>query len=180
MLIAKEKRRTNIAEYVIYMWHIEDMLRAFNFDLEQVKTHIVSGFKTDEKSSKEIMEWYESIIHMMREQGITQTGHLAMVNNTISELENLHQKLLKAPGQHEYIRLFFFAKPNIVLFKSKSTNPEASDILTCFNALYSMLLIKLSGKEISSATAESMETFSKLLSLLSVRFREEEEGKLNL
>ena len=180
MLIAKERRRNNIAEYVIYMWHIEDLLRALNFDLDKIKIQIVDGFKADEKMSREMLEWYESLVHMMREQGITETGHLNMINNTIAEMEELHQKLLKTSGQNEYMRLFFFAKPNIMLFKSKSTIPEAGDITICFNAIYSLLLMNLSGKTISPDTTESMDTFSNLLALLSVRFKEVEEGSLNL
>ena len=34
MLIAKQKRQENIAEYVLYMWQLEDMLRACNFDVD--------------------------------------------------------------------------------------------------------------------------------------------------
>lgn len=180
MLIAKEKRKTNIAEYVIYMWHVEDLLRAFSFDLDKIKTHIVDGFRANEKDSKEILEWYESLIHMMYEQGITENGHLSLTLNTINELEELHQKLLKAAMQSDYMRLYFFAKPNIMLFKSKSPDSGISDVRTCFNALYSMLLMKLSGKDMNPETAESMETFSNMLALLSTRFREVEEGKLDL
>lgn len=179
MLIAREKRKSNIAEYVIYMWHVEDLLRAFNFDLDKIKTNIVDGFKANENDSKEILDWYESMIHMMREQGVTEKGHLSITKNTINELEELHQKLLKAPKHSDYMRLYFYAKPNIILFKSKS-DAEAEDILTCFNALYSMLLMKLSGKEINPQTAESMETFSNLLALLSAKFKEVEEGNLDI
>jgi hypothetical protein len=180
MLIAREKRKSNIAEYVIYMWHVEDMIRALNFDLDKIKIHIVDGFKVDEAQSREVLEWYESMIHMMHEQGVTQSGHLSLTMNTINELEELHQKLLKAPKYSDYMRLYFHAKPNIILFKSKSPDNGASDILTCFNALYSMLLMKLSGKEVNPQTAESMETFSNLLAGLSSLYKEVTDGKLDI
>ena len=34
MIIAKQKRRENIAEYVLYMWQLEDLIRAYNFDID--------------------------------------------------------------------------------------------------------------------------------------------------
>ena len=37
MIIAQEKRKTNIAEYIIYMFQIEDMLRAMQFNNDQIK-----------------------------------------------------------------------------------------------------------------------------------------------
>ena len=37
MLIAREKKKNNIAEYILYMWQLEDMLRALKLDMEQVE-----------------------------------------------------------------------------------------------------------------------------------------------
>ena len=59
MLIAREKRRTNVAEYILYMWQVEDMLRALALDIEQVDRHVVSQFRVDEKTKLEIREWYD-------------------------------------------------------------------------------------------------------------------------
>ena len=37
MLIAREKKKNNIAEYILYMWQLEDMLRALKLDMEHIK-----------------------------------------------------------------------------------------------------------------------------------------------
>ena len=42
MLIAREKRKSNVAEYVLYMWQLEDMLRAMQMDIRLVEQNIVS------------------------------------------------------------------------------------------------------------------------------------------
>ena len=34
MIIAQQKLKENIAEYILYMYQIEDVVRAYHFDLE--------------------------------------------------------------------------------------------------------------------------------------------------
>ena len=178
MIIAKEKRRNNIAEYIIYMWHIEDLVRALNFDIDKIQQNIVDGFKLDAETSHTITDWYESIIQMMRSEGITEVGHLQMVKNTVAEVAEIHQLLLQSGKEQSYMRLFFQAKPNITAFRSKINNVEIPDIEVCLNALYSLLLMKINGQEITAPTMDAMETFSDLLALLSVKFKEWEDGNL--
>lgn len=61
MLIAREKKKNNIAEYILYMWQLEDMLRALKLDMEQVDRYLVAGFQADERTSKEIHDWYDNL-----------------------------------------------------------------------------------------------------------------------
>jgi flagellin-specific chaperone FliS len=180
MIIAKEKRRNNIAEYIIYMWHVEDLVRAFGFDIDKIQQNIVDGFKLDAETSHTVTDWYESILQMMRSENITETGHLQMVKNTIGEVSEVHQLLLQSGKEQAYMRLFFQAKPNITAFRSKLNNNEISDIEVCLNALYSLLLMKMKGQEISTPTLDAMDTFSNLLALLSAKYKEWEEGKLEI
>ena len=48
MIIAKEKRKTNLAEYVLYMWQVEDLIRSFCFDIEKIGTEYIARFQVDE------------------------------------------------------------------------------------------------------------------------------------
>jgi hypothetical protein len=180
MIIAKEKRRTNIAEYILYMWHVEDILRACRFDLTLVKQKVIDGYKVDGEATLAITGWYESLIHMMRSENVTEKGHMQLVKNTISELEEFHLMLLNDAGQPDYKKLYFTAKSNIDAFKVKSNNLQNSDILVCLEALYSLLLLKMSGKEISQATLDAMDSFSRMLALFSQKYKLWDEGKLNL
>ena len=48
MDIALAKRRENIAEYILYLWQIEDLLRALQFSPEAIYspvsyTHLLQG-----------------------------------------------------------------------------------------------------------------------------------------
>ena len=180
MIIAKEKRRANIAEYVIYMWHLEDLLRACKLDIDTVQQKIIDGYQAKSQDQIEIKEWYESLIHMIRSEEIVESGHLQMVKNTVAEMTEIHQLLLKSNKEQNYMRCFFMAKPNISMFRSKSNNPEASDIEICLHALYTLLLMKMSGKDLSVETMESMNTFSQLLAELSAKYKAWEEGSLDI
>jgi hypothetical protein len=177
MLIAKEKRKTNIAEFILYIWQIEDLIRAYNFDFELIKKNITSEYKTDAATLAEIEEWYKSLILMMQNESIVKTGHLQIVIKSINELNELHLKLLGSEKEPEYNLLYFAAKPNIELFRTKSGNTAGNEIEVCLQALYSLLLMKLAKKEISADTLESMRSFSQLLALLSVKFNEWDKGR---
>ena len=66
MLIAREKRKSNVAEYILYMWQVEDMLRAMRMDIQLVNQNVVSQFQVDDDTRKEISDWYDNLIEMMR------------------------------------------------------------------------------------------------------------------
>lgn len=36
MIIASQKRKENIAEYLLYMWQIEDIIRAYKLDIDTI------------------------------------------------------------------------------------------------------------------------------------------------
>ena len=57
MLIAREKKKTNIAEYILYMWQVEAMLRALNLDIRQVDEKLIGSYRIDEVTAKEMHEW---------------------------------------------------------------------------------------------------------------------------
>jgi hypothetical protein len=76
MIIASAKRRENIAEYLIYMWHIEDLIRAHDLDIDKIKCNVISRFNVDDAQKREMEEWYESLIDMMRREGVAKSGHL--------------------------------------------------------------------------------------------------------
>ena len=65
MIIAQQKRKENIAEYLLYMWQIEDIIRANKLDIDLIEQNLISQYKIDEDKRKEVKDWYESLIKMM-------------------------------------------------------------------------------------------------------------------
>ena len=43
MFTASQKRKENIAEYLIYMWHIEDVIRAYGLDMDRIKHELIDS-----------------------------------------------------------------------------------------------------------------------------------------
>ncbi len=159
------------------MWHIEDLIRACNFEYTIVQQKLISGYKADATLIREISDWYQDLIHAMIREKITASGHFQFIYKLIDELNNLHLNLLKNTVKNQnYLKYYNAAKPNIELFRTKSDNQSNNDIEICLNALYSLLLLKLSKKEISQDTLESMNSFSNLLSLLSASYKKQEEN----
>ena len=177
MLIAKEKRRTNIAEYVLYMWQVEDLIRAYHFDIELIENNLISQYAQPSRVKNEIREWYVDLILMMHEEGIRQQGHLSFLRALIDEVYDFHLRLLNNPEEKLYHNLFMDAKPFIEELKNKSGRNLYNDIETCMNALYGLLLLRLKKKEVSKGTNQAMSTFSHLIALLSKKFLEMERGE---
>ena len=105
MLIAREKKKNNIAEYILYMWQLEDMLRALKLDMEQVDRYLVAGFQADERTSKEIHDWYDNLIAIMQKEKVEEKGHIQALKNTVDELTELHFFLLHQAHDGRYRHL---------------------------------------------------------------------------
>lgn len=171
MYIAQQKRKENIAEYILYMWQLEDLIRAYGLNTGVIVDNIVNRtqYSTDEKN--QLREWYESLVEMMRLEGIQEQGHLQMLQNTMSDVADLHYALLKSPKYPEYSALFYQTLPTIGILKQRQQNPEADDIEACFVFLYGVLLLRLQKKEISSDTETALKQVSGLLALLSRKYK---------
>lgn len=178
MIIASQKRKENIAEYVLYMWQIEDMIRANDLDIDKIDKNIISRFNLTEAQHKEMREWYESLIDMMRREGVAEKGHLQMNKNIVAHLVDLHQALLKDPRFPDYTAEFYRTLPYIVELRSKAGEEKLGEIESCFTALYGMLMLRLQGKEISPDTQNAIKQISRFIALLAKDFHLDEEDKL--
>ena len=69
MITASQKRKENIAEYLLYMWQIEDIIRANGLDIDKIKHNIIDKYPDlSDSQRREMTEWYESLIDMMRRE----------------------------------------------------------------------------------------------------------------
>ena len=117
MLIAREKRKSNVAEYILYMWQVEDMLRAMQMDIELVNRNVVSQFGGDDAARKEISDWYDNLIEMMRKEEVVKSGHVQVVKNMVNELTELHYHLLHNVQDMKYKQLFMMAANNLLDYR---------------------------------------------------------------
>ncbi len=179
MIIASQKRKENIAEYLLYMWQIEDIIRANELDIDKIRENVIarhSGLTDSQRHQME--EWYESLIDMMRREGVTKNGHLQLNKNVIMQLVQLHNALLKDSRFAEYSKRFYSVLPFIVELRSKAGTEPKGEIETCFNALYGTLMLRLRGAEISPDTLAAVTQISKFIAMLSHYFHLDEKDEL--
>lgn len=179
MLIAQQKKDQNIAEYIVYMYQIEDIIRAFKLDVENIMDHFVLPQLPDRSFENQYRNWYEDLIKQMKVQKIEDKGHLAELNEIIVELSYLHQTLLNMAKDDKYIGIFERALPFIEDFKSRSNLKDKNHIEISFHAMYMKLLMKLQKKEISAETEEAFDAMRMLLAYLGRAYHKMKSGDLD-
>ena len=102
MDIAKAKRRENIAEYILYLWQLEDLLRALQFSPEAIFSTLIAPRKDIGEEQKHVfLLWYMDLANLLRQEGKEEKGHLEHTLHLIQDLHDLHLQLMKLPvGAH--------------------------------------------------------------------------------
>lgn len=146
-----KSKKDNIAEYILYLWQMEDYLRAFPEHAE---------------ASQELHELNE----MMHREGIVEKGHLQLAQNALDELESLHAELLDEDAMYRaaIIRL----QPSLNLLKAKTDNPTMSDMEACLVLLYQIMMLRLQKRPISPETASVQQQATQVLQFLSRAYRD--------
>ena len=170
MFIAKQKKKENIAEYLLYMWQLEDILRAYELNIDKVQQALIDPTNSSVEEKEEARDWYNQLINSMRSEEIEKEGHLEINKTLLQSLTGLHLQLLKSANQKEYIETYYKTSPLIAELKKKANIKDVSEIETCFTALYGYLLLKLQKKEISSETSSAISQISSLLRILSEKY----------
>ena len=178
MFISKQLKENNIAEYLIYMWQVEDMIRANGCDIEKIKKNIVEAYPLTEEQKVELTQWYIDLIEMMRRENVMEKGHLQINKNIITWLTDLHLQLLRSSKFPYYSAAYYKALPYIVELRAKGANKEEPELETCFEALYGISLLKWKKKEISEETKKAQQAISGLLAMLSNYYIEDKKGEL--
>ena len=178
MYISQKLKEKNVAEYLIYMWQIEDMIRANACNIEKIKQNIIVSYPASEEQKQELTQWYADLIEMMRREDVLEKGHLQINKNIIIWLTDLHLQLLRSPKFPYYSAAYYKALPFIVELRSKGADHEEPELETCFEALYGILLLKLQKKEISPETQKAQEAISTLLAMLSGYYFEDKKNNL--
>lgn len=177
MIIANKTRKENIAEYLLYMWQVEDLIRANEFSIDNIERNIISRYDVDAAKREEIRYWYENLSQMMLRENLRDSGHLQINKNVIIQLTDLHLQLLKAEKFPSYGAEFYRTLPFIVELRAKSDD-KVGELETCFNALYGMFMLKLQQKEISEGTLKAMQQISRFIATLAAYFKKDEEKPL--
>lgn len=178
MIIAKRKRKENIAEYLLYMWQVEDTIRAFGCSLARIKREYIDKFDYTEEQKEELTDWYGHLIRMMNEEGCRETGHLQINKVTMMNLEELHARLLQSPKFPFYNAAYYKVLPFVVELRNRGANKEENEIETCFDALYGVMMLRLQKKPITPNTEHAVKEITTLVGMLSDYYKKDREEPL--
>ena len=178
MLSQKQKKKENIVEFILYLWHLEDIVRSFNFDLELILEKLVLPYTEDEKVIKENQEWYATFIGGMEEMEVTEKGHSKEAEEALKELSYLHQALLNVFQDKNYMGLYDKAFPNIQELGKRADREITDEVELCLTGLYGVMTLKLHKKGISEETRTAAATFSEMLAYLAKKYRMMMHGEL--
>jgi len=180
MIIAKKLKKTNISEYLIYMFQIEDLIRSNSCDFDELNQNLLTKYKQPENVLSEIKKWYKALCRMMNEEKLQNSGHLQFVVNQIKELTDFHFRLIELSEDENYIKLFKIAAPDIQQLRNKIPSKPSSDIEVLLYALYSLMILRLKKTAITAQTLEAMTNFSNLLAYLSAKYKNFEVGEIEI
>ncbi|NOQ75051.1 MAG: DUF4924 family protein [Crocinitomix sp.] len=179
MLIAQRTKENNIAEHIIYMFQVEDLIRANKADLDAIVTNVVQPLITDEAMAQQYVDWYAGLIKQMKQERILEKGHHSDINEILMELLLLHNTLINISKEKRYLEAFEVALPIIKDFQHKSNGGDLNLIEVGFNALYGKMILKLKGTEISAASEEGFQAISQLLGILAHFYKRMKKGDMN-
>ncbi|MCB0810329.1 MAG: DUF4924 family protein [Flavobacteriales bacterium] len=166
------KRREHAASYVISMWHLEDLLRAHDLDLNAVEGLLVKPMDTDPVTKREVRAWYADLIDRMREEGIEERGHLDEVQEVLEELRSVHDALINQVQDPAYVRTYLQVEQDIRAVQRQTGGAELDPIEACLTAVYGVMLLKAQGTPISEATSEADQRIREFLEVLSRHHRD--------
>jgi hypothetical protein len=168
--IADKKKSHNIGEYLIYMFQMEDLIRSYQGNMDEIKQYVISHYPVSEEEKAEITRWYEELRDKMSQQGIMEKGHLIELRDLIEKLATLHWKLLKT--DKTYFETYNKAKPFILeaILAANGENP-GNEIQICLNGIYGLLLCRLLGKKVEDQQIKAAEAFGEVLSLLNFNYQ---------
>jgi hypothetical protein len=176
MLISQQKKQENIAEYLIYMFQIEDIIRAFQLNSDQIIEVFVKPSLPDSSFLNQYRTWYEDIISQMTIQRCEKEGHIESLQEIVLELIYLHNTLITITNDEQYKALVESASSFLLEFKQKSNMIQRHEVEVILHAMYMKLQLKVRKQEISPETEEAMDKMRIQLAYLSREYHRMKSG----
>ena len=166
MFIAQELRKKSIAEYLLYMWQTEDLIRAYGCSLSRIRHEYIDKFAYTKEQKEELADWYGNLVRMMNQEGKRENGHLQINEIIVQDMMDLHAHLLQSSKFPFYNAEYFKVLPFIVELRNKG-DKKNNEIETCLDALYGIMILRLKKKEITPETTHAIQEITTFIGMLS-------------
>lgn len=178
MFISQELRKKNIAEYLLYMWQIEDIIRAYDCSLARIRREYIERFNYTDEQKEEMTDWYGNLVRMMNSEGCREHGHLQINKIVIQQLSELSAELLSSSKFPFYNSEYYKVLPFIVELRKRGADNNENEIETCFNALYGVMMLRLQKKTVSPDTEHAIKEITTFIGMLSDYYMKDKKGEL--
>jgi len=138
------KKSDNIAEHVLQMWQMEDLIRAFRDDEALQQNPFLQEMRT-----------------MMEREGKMEKGHVQVAEVAVEEMQSRHAELYQEDAS--YRGAWMQVMPAMTILKAKTDRPTMSDMEICLTFLYDIMLLRLKKQEISAETLATQQQVSSLV-----------------
>lgn len=180
MYISQELRKKSIAEYLLYMWQVEDIIRAYGCSLARIRREYIDKFDYTDEQKEEMADWYGNLVRMMNTEGCREKGHLQINKIIIQQLSELSSELLASTKFPFYNSEYYKVLPYIVELRKRGTDKDMSEIETCFDALYGVMMLRLQKKTVSPDTEHAIKEITIFIGMLSDYYQKDKKGELEL
>lgn len=180
MFIAYQKKKENICEYFLYMFQIEDLIRACKLNKPTIESTLLPKYPSEPAVQAEVKQWYFGLTDQMEEEKLQERGHLITLTNKIFEVFDFHLYLMNNVKEVKYQAEFNKVAPMLQELRQKQDATELSDLQLALNAVYGFIILRMKGKQVSKSTAEAISAFVEWFNALSAKFSDYETGKLKL
>ena len=178
MFIAQELRKKNIAEYLLYMWQIEDTIRAFGCSLSRIRKEYIDRFDYTDEQKEEEADWFGNLIRMMNQEGCREQGHLQINMVVMQQLQELHAQLLASPKFPFYNSEYYKVLPFIVELRHRGADKDENEVETCFNSLYGVMMLRLQKKKITPNTQAAVKEITTFIGMLNDYYLKDKQEPL--
>ena len=178
MFIAQELRKNSIAEYLLYMWQVEDIIRAYGCSLSRIRKEYIDSFELDDEQKEEELDWWGNLVRMMNQEGCSEQGHLQINKIVVQDLTELHAQLLQSSKFPFYNTEYYKVLPFIVELRNRG-DKDLTEIETCLNALYGVMMLRLQHKDISPDTKHAIDEITTFLGMLSDYYKKDKTEGLD-
>lgn len=168
--IAERKKTQNISEYLVYMYQMEDLIRSYQGNMEDIGQYLISHYPVSEEEKEGIKTWFSGLASSMKQQNRMQKGHLQELQELVQQLLELHYQLLKTDAN--YVATFHLAKPHLLEAIELAQEDLGNEIHICLNGVYGLLLCRLLGKPVSDRQLEAADAFGNVLSHLNFSYQQ--------
>jgi hypothetical protein len=145
-------KAAHIVEYVLYLWQVEDLVRAADFDEGTMRSMV-------EEQGEDEVRWLLQYAQAMQREGVREQGHTGEANQALTELAMLHDLLLATLKDADYRAAHEAALPFLTELEGKNAQAGVRAMhpieLVCVT-LYGWLVLRMSKREVSAETEAAM------------------------